>query len=362
MKLEVLSEQQAISLMVLFISGSAVVLSIGGQAGGDIWLAVILSGLLALPIVTVYARLHSLYPHYDAFQIIIVIFGNTFGRLICLVYTWFAFHLGALVLRNFGEFIITVGLEETPQLFPVTLFALLCLWIVKEGIEVLGRWSNFFFRFAIIIVLITTALALPELNMDHFRPFLFNGIMPVLQGTANVFAFPFAQTIVLWLAFSGFQKRSSPYRIYWLGILMGTLVILIITTLVVAIIGVEIYKHSYFPAYIAIARLNIADFVQRLEIIVAIMFIISSFVKVSTCLLATCKGVAAITNFHDYRFTVTPITLLMISTSYFLFDDIMQMLFWAQDIWPIYAFPFQVILPIIVLIGGEYRAKSLKKQ
>ena len=48
--------------------------------------------------------------------------------------------------------------------------------------------------------------------------------------------------------------------------------------------------------------------------------------------------------------------LLMANFAYLVYDSIMEMFEWAQEIWPYYAFPFQVIFPLIILIAIEIKA------
>ena len=117
----------------------------------------------------------------------------------------------------------------------------------------------------------------------------------------------------------------------------------------------------YFPSYVAISRVNIGNFLQRLEISVTIVFILSGFIKISICLLAATKGVSKLFGCKDYRFLVTPVGLLMVNLAYLVYDSIMEMFEWAQEIWPYYAFPFQVVLPLIILIAVEVKARLQKR-
>ncbi len=84
------------------------------------------------------------------------------------------------------------------------------------------------------------------------------------------------------------------------------------------------------------------------------------YIKISICLLAATKGVSKLFGSKDYRFLVTPLGLLMANLSYLIYGNIMEMFEWAQEIWPYYAFPFQVVFPLIILIAVEVKAK-LKK-
>ena len=66
---------------------------------------------------------------------------------------WFAFHVGTLILRNLSDFTNTLVFTDTPVVVPMIFFSILIIWCLKEGIEVLGRWSEFFIWMVIIIFL-----------------------------------------------------------------------------------------------------------------------------------------------------------------------------------------------------------------
>ena len=51
----------------------------------------------------------------------------------------------------------------------------------------------------------------------------------------------------------------------------------------------------------------------------------------------------------------------MVNLAYLVYDSIMEMFEWAQEIWPYYAFPFQVVLPLIILIAVEVKARLQKR-
>ncbi|QZY56913.1 GerAB/ArcD/ProY family transporter [Crassaminicella profunda] len=98
---------------------------------------------ISLCIILIYARLHYLFPGKDLFDIIEICFGNCIGKAIIILFTCFVFEDNAETLRNYSQFVNTVALVKTPLLIIWIATIILCVWIVKEGIEVIGRWSSF---------------------------------------------------------------------------------------------------------------------------------------------------------------------------------------------------------------------------
>lgn len=362
MSKEVISDKQGIILLVLFILGTSLVIGRGAEAQKDAWLAGLLGIGLALPMVLIYARLLSHFPGKDLFDIQEMIFGKVLGKILGVLYMWFFFHLGALVLRNFGEFIMAVALSQTPLMIPIIMIGFLCSWGVKEGIEILGRWGEFFIGIVLFVTFLAILLLIPKMQINYIRPILYNGMKPVVMGAFSVFSFPLGETILFTMCFSSLKWKHSPYKVYTAGLFIGGMILVITSIADMLVLGPEINAMAHFPDYIVVSTLDMGDFLTRLEIIVAIVFMIAGFVKASICLLTVSKGVAKIFHCADYRFVVMPTALLMINLSYLIYDNIGEMQQWAFEIWRYYAFPFQVMLPVLMLVAAELKIRLRKRK
>jgi len=356
---EYISDKQGICLIVLFMIGSTLLLGIYGEAKENSWISVILGMILALPAVIVYARLLSLYPHKDLFDILMEVFGGILGRILCIVYIWFAFHLGTLVFRNYLEFTSNVVFPDTPPwVIPLFLVPLIS-WVVKAGIEVLGRCSEFLIIIVIaLILLVTIALSVPQMNINNILPIMYDGFTPVFKTAFGAFSFPFAESIIFMMCFSSLKTTKSPYKVYISGLIIGGFFIVIGTLRNLLIVGASTISQNYFPSNVVVSVIRIGDLLQRLEISVSAVLVICVFIKLSVCLLGVCNGISKIFNLNDHKFLSTPISALMFSFSLFIYTDTMEMNEWAFAVWPYYAFLFQAILPAILIVVAEIKNRK----
>jgi spore germination protein KB len=158
------------------------------------------------------------------------------------------------------------------------------------------------------------------------------------------------------MIFDSLKTTKSSYKVYLISLAIGGSIVLFIAIRNIMVLGGDNLGSVYFPSYTAISLINIGNFFERLEMTVSLVFILSGFFKISICLMAATKGIAKILGFKDHKVLVTPIALLMVNLAYLIYDNIMDMFEWAQEIWPYYAFPFQVIFPLIILIAVEIKA------
>jgi spore germination protein KB len=353
MSKEIIPAGQSISIAILFIIGSSLFMGTSGQSGNSSWLAQIFAILLVVPLMLIYARLHVLFPGKDLYDMLTTVFGAVFGRVLSCLYIWYALHLGALVLRNFGEFSKTVALTSTPMIAPMLAIGLLCIWVVNAGIEVLGRSAKFLLIFIFIVIVFIQMLSVPKFEFHHLKPFLESGWGPVFADTAGTFAFPFAEIVIFLGAFSALPPKGSAKRVLLSGVLIAGIIIIFVTLRNLLVLGSDISSSLYFPSYVAVSRINIGDFLTRIEGSSAIVFVTTLFIKVSLCLYVICNGVSKVFKLKSYRSVVLQMGLIMVYLSDFIYSDIMQMQYFAYHIYKVYALPFQLVIPVMLWIIAE---------
>ena len=87
-------------LIIGFTFGSSVIISPGKGAGQDTWLAILAGLAEGLIFAWIFFTLAVKFPGKNIIQINEVVFGVFTGKVISLLYLWYFFHLGSLVLRN----------------------------------------------------------------------------------------------------------------------------------------------------------------------------------------------------------------------------------------------------------------------
>lgn len=349
MKRETISTRQGIYIMSMFIIGSSVIIGVGGKAKNDVWLAIIIAILSSLVVSYIYSQILNSFPGIDFIDILKKLFGRFLGRIIGVVFVWFSFHLGSLVIRDFGEFIKTVGLPNTPNSIIMAFAAILATISVRSGIEMIGRACEVFFWLLISILFITVPFLLPKMDINNLRPFLYDGIKPVISGSFSLFSFPFAETVVFLFILPYINKKEY-YKVYSSAILISGSILIITSLRNIMVIGADTLSRNYFASYTVVSRIKVGDFFQRIESFVAIAFSFYAFAKINVCLYATSIGISKVFGFDDYRFLVTPVGLLMLNYAIISYENIMQLFDWAAIIWPYYALPFEVIIPFIIFI------------
>lgn len=357
MKIEIISDEEAVCLITMFVIGTSGVIVTGLQAKQDLWVSVILSIFMAFFMVIIYARLNCIFKGENLFYILEICFGKVIGKFIGLLYVWYTLHLSCLILRDFGEFQVVV-LKETPMMVTMMITALLGIWALKDGIETMGRYAKTFAPLVVIVVLTIAVLVSKDMHISNLEPILSQGFKPIMDGAFSAFSFPFGEIVIFTMVFSKFKNDKCIYNVYILGLLISGGIIFITSTAEVLILGVNTCLETYFPGYVTVAKLDVGNVLQRLEIITTFIFILGGFIKFSVCLLASVNGIAKIFEVDDYRFIVTPMSYASLNLAYITANSRMSFFDFSLKIYPYYALPFQVIVPLILWIIAELKYRK----
>lgn len=348
------------ALLIIFMLGSTVIIGGTTTLEQDAWVSVIGGALMAIPMVIIYARISKLYPNKNIYEICIELFGKFFGRILVVLLTWYAFHLGALVLRNYAEFVNISSKPETPQLAIILSMIVVIVYLVKSGIKTMGRWSILVVLIIVFIIGMNFILSNADDNrFDNLLPFLNHSVKRILTDSYSLFTFPYAETIVFLSFFDSLDKKFSPYKAFLWSLAITVFLLLIVTIRNITLLGPFMLRISMFPSYAAIRLINVGKFLTKIEGIAMINYILLGITKVAVTLLATVKGITCFFNLKDYKTMTIPVALLMTVLAIIVYPNVLEMFeFLSLGYYPIYVIPFQIVIPLLIWIMAEVKKKK----
>ncbi len=354
MQREMISMRQTIFLIVLFLFGSSAVMGVSWGVGQDAWIALLLALAAGSILVLVYARIISLFPEMDLYDIAQAVFGDIIGKIIIALMTWYAIHLSAIVIRLISEFVKIVTLQETPELPIMITLLVVAGYLAFSGIETLGKWAMFVLPLYLVILLYIMILSTTEIKISNVLPVMEHSVTALGNASLRIFTTTFGGTVLFLTFADSIKKSDNPYKIYLYGIFIATVVLVLVFLLGIMVLGVPMVENSYFPSYRAARMINIGDFLSRIEMIISYNFILAGIAKISICVLAAVKGVKKLFNIKKNGSVLFILSILMLAISIFEFSSVME-LFNFTDVFQYYVLPFQVVIPIMLWIGAEIK-------
>jgi len=341
-----LSNIQIGLLFAGFLYGSSALLNPASSAMQDAWLAFLFGWVLGFLLIGIYLLIYLLNPSHTLIGILKTNFGSFFGSIIGILYTWYFLHLTALVLRDFGEFSGLVMLPNTPMLFIIACFGILCVYALKKGIEVFARTSELLTPLIPIAFLVITFGIVGIMDFSNIQPVLINGIKPIIKSGFGVLTFPFGETIAFLMLLPLAKKKNTIMKTVFLSTFFtGSLLLMIVLRDIFALNPSHIQRSS-FPAELAsklFPNINIYPLIY-------VNLLIGVGIKVNVCLYAAISATAELFGISDYKALISPVTAFAVVLSIMLFDNAMEMFEFSNKIYPYYVIPFQIIIPLFLLV------------
>lgn len=348
-----IGKKQLALLIIVFLIGSTPLFELGISAEQDAWIAMSIAAAAGLLLTAVYVKLQKRAPNAGLADMYKFHFGRIIGGGIALLYAiWFAYESMRNV-RDVGELTTMALLGLTPQWIIMLLIVLIAVYTASKGVEVFVRVVQLLFPLvvlsygSIVLLVFFSGLVKP----GHLLPVLENGPMPVLRAAfPDLLAFPFGQMVVM-LVFMHFVKEKMKIgRVTYWSQLTVSIFLVLMNVLVLCVLGPQLAGLSALPLLEVVQLVRLANFLERLDIIVTLLLFIGLYVKITTLYLAAILTASAVTGVSD-RSLLFPIALLIYGASFLEPNNTYHL--WIGLNISLKLVPlFQIALPLLMLVVG----------
>jgi len=324
----------------------------------DLWLSPILASLIGYITVYIAYKLHQLYPKQTVIQFSEQIIGRFAGKLIGFLFLFFYIQIAGHMLRQYAEFVVDSFLVNTPISLIMALMALLCSFIVRGGLEVLGRAAQLFFPIFTLPLLLLIILVFPDFEFKNIFPILGEGIMPPIKGAivpGGWFTEFFLITFLL--PFLADQKKGMKYGMMTVFVVMMTLVV--VNLIVLFILG-SATPTKFYPLMSIARYISLGGFFEHLESAVMAIWVVGAFIKISVFYYGIALGTAQWLNLSDYRPIVWPLGILLVIFSFWSLPSTVELHKYSVETFPFLGLLIQMIIPLCLL--GIAVARKRKHQ
>lgn len=348
-------------LLALFFLGSSTVTGGISIAKQDTWLCMMIGLLLSFLLLWIYSSVIELYPGRNYYDNIIKACGNIAGRILVFILSFYALLTGALVLRDYAEFIHIVNLTETPLIALYVCLLGAALYVLKTRIYVLARLAKFLLPVIFVCVFITVIISMKDWDFSNLKPFLNTGFSSIAGGSLLVLSLPFGESAVCASLFGQLDSRAKPFPVFVKGAVLGFVPILAANLRNHFTLGYSSGIYA-FPSYEAVSTIALGEFFTRIEVLIGIVLLLTGFFKGCVFLFSCASGVAKVLGLKDYEPISASCALFLLTATMFAVSD-SQELMKIVPLVPFYSLPIQVLVPLAALIAGKLRnRRSPKKQ
>lgn len=361
--MEKISQSQLAALIIMFQIGSSPLFLLASQAGKDAWISVfvgMLCGLLLLMGVTL--PIHRLEPDKSLAEILCKYFGKWFGSFFALAYIVYFSYKAVRNVREFGDLMSMYLLPTTPVSVIMLLFLLMAGYAVFHGIEVFVRITEIVLPCLILIyiLLFTMIIGNGLVDITRIQPLFMNGIKPVLEAAIpEVISFPFGEMVLFLVFWRTVASSKRTTKVSIACYIFAGITITLSNMIIIASLG-PLSAMTVVPFMEIISLVRVADFIERLDPLVALLLFTGVFIKM------TAYYFGAVLTLHELFKLDRRIGALIIGAVIFigslLFRSYMQQVTFGFDFNIKFHFHiFQIILPAVLLLMMVMRS-NLRKE
>ncbi|ATH91955.1 spore gernimation protein [Bacillus glycinifermentans] len=277
----------------------------------DVWLAVILGGMITMAAGIVMAKLSQGYPGKTFFEYGGAIVGKWMGILIGLFFIEHFITIAAFEARVMAEITSFFLLEGTP-LWAITMTMMwVGLYSVKAGMGAIARLFEIIFPITVIIFLTVVFMSSGLFELDNLRPVLGKGVMPVLQGTkATVLSFTSAEVMLFLLAFM--KKPQKGVKVVVVGLSISLIFYLVTVIFVIGALSVDGVVTRTWPTLDLMRSFEIPGLVfERFESMLLTIWIMQLFATFVISFYAASLGLSQL-----FHINITPVMYALLPVMY----------------------------------------------
>lgn len=237
------------------------------------------------------------------------------------------------------------------------LITILAASAVRNGVEVIVRCSQVLIPIIFLSIIFTGILLLKDINIENFLPVFETPLKKMFWTVYRVALINFSTTYLLMITPFVNKQEEVKKSIIKASIIAGILFVFI-SARNLGVLGNSQGIYTY-PSFQAVGLINYGQIFTRLEILVALNFFISGFLQYSLFFYGLVLGGAQLLNLRTYLPLVLPIGVLIVFQihSHNIVENIEY-----QNVYPIIAIIYHIIIPLITLITAIIRKLSGEKR
>jgi spore germination protein KB len=120
------------------------------------------------------------------------------------------------------------------------------------------------------------------------------------------------------------------------------------------VLGAEMTAQLAYPNYVLAQKINIGNFITRIEVIIATIWMISLFIKLSLYFYASLKGLGQLLRLRDDSILIYPLGFLMVVWSLIIYPNTVYQAYWDEKVWPATIIAVGLVVPLIVLLLSAF--------
>lgn len=358
---DIISLGQMIFILMLTMVGTGILglpRSLAEAVPYDHWAILVFGGFVCIIAVLSHGAIIRLRPQKQYFQILSDALSKPIAYIVGFAYVlYFVIFIG-FVTRIFGEVIKVFLLIHTPiEVINVSILAS-SIYLVRKGVEVLGRMLEFLFPVLILFGIFAFSLSFTGADAGNLLPIFQIKFMDILKGAPiTILSFVGFEMLLFFGAHLEEPKKATKSYIAVVAVLLFYLLIILA---IFAQFGPMQVKYLLWSTLDLFDTIELPGmFVENIQVIIMSIWVLLVFTTITPMHLAATTMLKSLTNSKDQAY----LAALFLPFIYFvsIIPDSVSETYHMIDLYTRYVSSTLVfIIPLIVLISLFIQEKMRK--
>ncbi|AUO05887.1 spore gernimation protein [Paenibacillus sp. lzh-N1] len=280
----------------------------------DAWLSVLIGGAIVILVIWVMVKLSQQFPGNTIYQYSRRIVGTVPGGFLSVLLIIYFIIIAGFEIRVLAEVTMFFLLEGTPIWAIVIPFIWVGSYLVFGGINSIARLYQIILPISLFFLLLCFVFSLRIFQIDHLRPVLSDGILPVIKGLkSTILVFSGCEVVMTLVAFM--QHPEKAFKAMAVGIGIPLVLYFLTVVMVIGGLSVDSTVTSTWPTINLMRSFEIPGFLfERLEFPLLVIWVMQMFCNFCSFFFNASLGVSQVFGLK-YRYAIFGlIPLIFIST------------------------------------------------
>jgi len=309
------------------------------------WISIILSYIIGIIPILLILYIAKYKENLTIIEKITDLFGKYFGKIINIFIALILFILAATLLYNVSSFSTTQFLYRTPIIVSTVLLISLSIYNTNKEINVITRVCQILMYINLTLFALSLLSLTKEVKLDNLLPITKNNTSNIIITALKLTSINILPLLtILYIPKNKLTVPKLYNKTVILSYILGSIISILVVVGTFGVLGIYLVDTFEYPGYMVLKKVKLFGFLERIENIVSIQWIIGNYVYITMIIYYISKSIK--NNFQkSFKYINILIGILLIITTTIIFKNNTIFNNYVKNI-----FPYIISLLIIVYI------------
>ncbi|RKD30919.1 GerAB/ArcD/ProY family transporter [Thermohalobacter berrensis] len=305
-----ISNSQIVFILITTIVGVGILSlpsALVERVGSDGWISIIIGSILVSILVAIATILTSYYPGKTVIEFGREIVSTPVSDIISFLFIVYFVVISAFTVRIFAEVVKMFLLDKTPTEVIIMTMLFTVAYIVRGGIEGIGRMAEIILPVVILPLLLLFIAIIPDLDFTNLLPVFRTSFTDIVKTIPlTFFSFMGYELILFFMAYVDKPKNSTAKNIA--AIVIVTLIYLIFFTVTLARFGQNEVRDLLWPSLSLVRSVDLPGFfIENVEAVVMGLWVLNVFASLSPVYYGAVLTLTKLLRANEHKYFVLPL-------------------------------------------------------